>query len=171
VITSDLHSKKSNDIFRKIKNNIIAEGVISAIIVIVFPFIFLKEPIFFWLLLVIMFLAAAFGIKIYGKYLNDMKQLNESSLTVSLKKKLGILKRYVKQLNLYLLVFAPLGFALGFAFALKEEEISLIRIILIAGISLPFLGLMIWLGKKYIYALYGMHIKRIEEIFLNLNQD
>ncbi len=165
---AQLAQKKSNDIFRKINNNIISEAIATVVAIVAFPFLFLSEPVFFWLIMALMLLSTAVCIKVYARYLKDMKHLNELDLATSLKKKLNILKRYVKQLNLYMIIFSPIGFAVGFIFALKEEELGLMRIIVISGISLPFLGLVIWLGRKYIYALYGKHIKRVEEIYLSL---
>ena len=64
----------------------------------------------------------------------------------------------------------PLGFVVGVAFALKQEEIDLTRMIVIAVFVLPFLGIMLWLGKKYIHALYGKHLKNIEGIYKGLKE-
>lgn len=165
-----LAQEQSNDIFSKIKRNIIWEGVLSIIVGVSFPVLFLSNPIFFWIIIVLMVVALFVGIKVYGKYWTDMKQLDDSSLMVSLEKKLAILTRYIKQLKTYLYLFMPLGFAVGVAFALKEEEIDLTRIIVITAFILPFLGIMLWLGKKYIYALYGNHLKNIEGIYEGLKE-
>ena len=115
-----------------------------------------------------MLVAVEFGIKIYAGYLRKIKQLNESALVVSLKKKHSILSHYVKQLNFYLLIFAPLGFVIGFGFALKDEALNAIQLLISAAIALAFLLLFIWLGRKYIHALYGKHLKSIEEIYQHL---
>ena len=42
-----LAQKQSNDIFSKIKRNIISEGVLSIIVGVSFPVLFLSNPIFF----------------------------------------------------------------------------------------------------------------------------
>jgi hypothetical protein len=162
---------QSKDVFRKIRKNIVWETIMSVIIAVVFPFFFWDHAIFFWMIVVMMLASIVAGVKVYGKYLQDMNQLNESSMVESLRKKLLILSRYVKQLNFYLMVFLPLGFAVGFAFALKQEEITLARILVLAGVTLPFLGLLIWLGKKYIYALYGKHLKSIKGIYQRLGEN
>lgn len=166
-----LAKRKSNDIFAQIKMNMILEGILSILVGVFLPYIFLNNPIFFWIVVVLMLAALLIGFRVYGKYWKEMKQLNESSLVDSLEKKLAILSRYVKQLKVYLYLFMPIGFVVGFSFALKQEEIYLAKILILTGVSLPFLGLMIWLGKKYIYALYGKHLKRIEEIYNDMKEN
>jgi hypothetical protein len=165
-----LAQKQSNDIFSKIKRNIVWEGVLSIIVGVSFPVLFLSNPIFFWIIIVLIVVALLVGINVYGKYWRDMKQLDDSSLIVSLEKKLAILTRYIKQLKIYLYLFMPLGFVVGVAFALKQEEIDLTRMIVIIAVTLPFLGIMLWLGKKYIHALYGKHLKNIEGIYKGLKE-
>ena len=161
------HSQ-SNDIFAKIRKNMLWEAIISVIVAIIFPFLFLNNAFFFWIIVILMILSVLAGVKVYGKYYQDMKRLNETSILESLKKKLMILSRYVRQLNIYVIIFMILGFAAGFAFALQDEEIEPMKVLVMAGFSLPFLILLIWLGRKYIHVLYGKHLKRIEEIYHNL---
>ena len=116
----------------------------------------------------LMLISLGVAIKIYWSYLRDIKQLNETNVVESLSKKLAILTRYVSQLNFYVLVFAPLGFAVGYTFALRQQEVDLTRVLVLLAFSLPFLGLIIWVCKKYIQVLYGRHLKRIEAIYQSL---
>ena len=166
-----LAQQRSNDVFRKIKNNIIGESIVGAIVFVIFPFFFLEEPIFFWIITVLMIVSAVFSIPIYTKYFKDLKQLNESSVVESIKKKRAILTRYVKQLNFYTLIFAPLGFFVGLAFALKEDEITLVRMFTITAVSLPFLGVFLWLGKRYIHQMYGKFVKNLDDIYESLTDN
>ena len=131
---------QSNDVFAKIKKNIFWEVIISVIISVIFPFLFWNDPIFFWIIVGLMLVAAVVGGSVYRRYLLDMKQLNESSLVESLEKKLKILSHYVKRLYIYLYVFAPLGFVVGLAFALQEEEMDLTKNVDNTWNSLAFLN-------------------------------
>ncbi|MEQ8237609.1 MAG: hypothetical protein RIA69_00280 [Cyclobacteriaceae bacterium] len=156
---------RTNDIFTKIRNNIYWELGISVLCALFFPFLFLNEPVFFWIITALMVVSLGFGLVVYLRYLRDLSALNESSIIESLRKKVNILSRYVKQLYFLMYIFAPIGFVCGFTFSLDMEEIGLTQILIMAAISIPFLVLVIWLGRKYIHLLYGRHLKKIENIY------
>jgi len=156
---------QTNDIFNKIKNNIYWELGFSVLVAIFFPFLFLEDPVFFWIITPLTVVSMGLGLIVYLRYLRDIKALNEASIIESLRKKVNILSRYVKQLNLFMYLFMPIGFVCGFTSNLNMEEIGWIKILTLIAICIPFLALTIWLGRKYIYLLYGRHLKKIEEIY------
>ncbi|WP_396153143.1 hypothetical protein [Flavobacterium sp.] len=164
--------QKSTDVFKKIKTNIIIEFIIAIpLCIISIPIMFSSEKELFWISIAITSLALFAGIKIYGKYLNAFKKLNQLNIVESLEKKIAILKRYVKQLNFYLIVFMPLGLILGILLSHGKSNINIQIILNISLVTLPFLLLCIWLGKKYIYQLYGRHLEQIQEIYSQLVED
>jgi hypothetical protein len=161
--------QKSTDVFKKIKINIIIEFIITIpLSFISIPVLFSREKEILWIFIAIASLALSAGIIIYGKYLNDFKKLNQLNIVESLEKKIAILKRYVKQLNFYLMIFMPLGVILGILLSFEKSEINIQKILHISIVALPFLLLCIWLGKKYIYQLYGRHLEQVQEIYAQL---
>ncbi len=162
---------KSNDVFAKIKRNIYAEGALSLLTAVGFPFLFWSEPLFFWLMLVMMVFAAGFTLKAYQGYLHGLKHLNEVNLSASLQKKIWILSRYIKQLKAYGYFFAILGFVFGMVFVLKGEPFEWLHFLVISAFTLPFLVVMLWMLKKYIQMAYGKHLNHIQQLYANLMED
>jgi len=100
-----------------------------------------------------------------------MANLNELDILSSLHKKVHILERYVKQLHFYFYLFTPPSFLVGLYFSLQQQEFTVQRFLVISLVSLPFLALVIWLGKKYIHLLYGKHLKQLKEMLSELNPE
>lgn len=172
-----LAQRKSKDVFRRLERNMIGEaiiGVVLSILIIVLLLFFVSNDILFWLSFVFVLVINVFGIKLYTKCFLALRNVHESSLTESLKKKISILSRYIAQLNLYNYILQPLGFLLGVYIGFSEaNEGEKISIEFSKGaIVIVFLLLMAvfftWLTKKYIYALYGRHLKTIEEMYEGL---
>ena len=96
-----LAKQKSNDVFLKIRKTMNVEIAVTIVICAVFPFIFSNNEFYFMLIWILLIASLVIAFFIYGKYLRDMKNLNESSILVSLEKKIGILSRYIKQLKIF----------------------------------------------------------------------
>jgi magnesium-transporting ATPase (P-type) len=165
---ANLAKAQSQDIFNKIKRNILIEVTISIIVAVFFPILFYQDPIFFWVMIVIMAASLFLSLGVYLRYLKDLRELNESSIISSLEKKVSILKRYVKQLNILVWVFTPIGFYFGLAYSLEYDELIWSQVLIVLGVTLPFLVLSVWLATKYVHAMYGKHLKKVEKIYQDL---
>ena len=93
-----LLEQKSNDIFNKIRRNVLIElvfTIISILSFILFPFISYHKampmPFYFKIMCFISLIASLFSIYLYLTYLKKIKFINEISIVDSLKKKLSIL--------------------------------------------------------------------------------
>jgi hypothetical protein len=160
--------RKSADLFMKIKKNIIVELIIAIPLCISLPVLFYNDGILFLVSIVITSLALITWSIIYSKYLYDFDKLNQVILLKSIEKKISILKRYVRQLNFYLIVFMPLGFLVGIFLYHGKSEISVHKILKVCLVTFPILLLFIWFGKKYIYQLYGRYLEQLQEIYSQL---
>ncbi|MCA6436970.1 MAG: hypothetical protein ACK5QC_06525 [Bacteroidota bacterium] len=160
--------RKSADLCMKIKKNIIVELIIAIPLCISLPVLFYNDGILFLVSIVITSLALITGSIIYSKYLYDFDKLNQVILLKSIEKKISILKRYVRQLNFYLIVFMPLGFLVGIFLYHGKSEISVHKILKVCLVTFPILLLFIWFGKKYIYQLYGRYLEQLQEIYSQL---
>jgi len=165
---ADLATAQSQDVFNKIKRNILIEVTISIVVAVFFPAFFYQDPIFFWVMIVIMAASLYLSLKVYLGYLRDLRELNESSIISSLEKKVSILKRYVKQLYILVWVFTPIGFYFGLAYSVEYDELIWSQVLIVFGVSLPFLALTVWLVTKYVHAMYGRHLKKVEKIYQDL---
>lgn len=166
-----LAQKSSNDIFDRIRKNIQWEISASIIVMIGFPFFFLKHPVFLAIIIALLLLSAVASFKVYREYLNGIRAFNQLTVIESLGKKLEVLKKYIRHLHLLIYLFAPIAFAVGFTFELKQGDLTAQQLLFLIAFSLPFLALFIWLCKKYIHALYGKHYQRLKSIYSDLSNN
>jgi hypothetical protein len=153
--------RKSQDVFARIKRNIILEGACSLAIAVIFPFFFLSQPFFFWLVLSLMVVSTINCFWYYDRYLRGIRSLQESSLLDSLNQKAALLQVYVRRMKWIGVVYIILGYGVGLSFALAQGEIYPLRLIVLGAISIPIIVLLLWLANLYIRALYGKHLKEI----------
>jgi len=159
---------KSADIFQKIYRNMIWELIITIPLTVVFPFLFWNDNVFFWLILALCIVSILIAARIYLGYIRDLKRINDENLIDSLEKKIKVLNRYVKQLNLTTILLGPIGFGVGVSFGLKPGEIDLAGLLILSLICIPVLFLLVWLSKKYIHQLYGKHLNYLKEMYASL---
>lgn len=156
---------KSRDIFRKIKRNMITELIVSAFIAVYAPLLFQDNPTSFWFMVVLMVIAVAVTIKIYGNYFIRMRDLNEPALIDSLKAKESILSTYVRRLKMTVYVLAPISFIAAQFFPLHNEgDHNLNEILLSTAVGIPILLFFMWLMLKYIHWLYGKYLVELRNL-------
>lgn len=162
-------NSKSNDIFKRIERNIILESLVSVVLLALLSYVFYREFNQLWFA-VALAVIVAFGFVIYGKYLYQIKSIQEVKVVDSLNLKINILKKYIYQLKLYNYVFTPIGFVIGLLVKVPEDELALEAWFWLIGISVPILGFVLWLMGKYIYKMYGRHLESIQAIYTDLTQ-
>lgn len=140
-----LAKRQSNDVFKKIRRNVIIELSLTIIFALVFfPAILYfqynqETPNYQWILTILVFVVSILGIIVYSKYLRDIKGINEISIVDSLKKKLRILSNYIRQLKILVIVFGPVFYSVGVYVGLGVKEIDFYKLLKIVGISIPIL--------------------------------
>lgn len=173
-----LAQRKSKDVFRKIERNMVVETIIGLLfLMIITGVLFCNKHSGNNLYLfncMFLFSVSIPGVIIYVKYLLAVRKVNESSVVESLIKKREILSTYVNRLNFYNYIVTPLSFFIGVytGFSVgsrgKEVKLEFHEIAIMFFFLLLIVMLLIWLTKKYIYALYGKYLKIIEEIYEDL---
>ncbi len=154
----------STDIFQRIRKNMIIELTVSVLVAIFFPFTFYNEGSFFYLVAGMMAVALVITAKIYGQCLIDIKRINDTSIISSLRLKENILSRYIKQLKLSIYIITPIAYVISLFFSPESREITLRFILISSAIGLPFLALFVWGMNRYVYWLYGKHLKRLRNL-------
>ena len=173
---TQLVKAQSHDIFKKISRNVWLELICTIASFFVFVGLILKyygmqnTPFYGFVFVAVLFIIVILSVWLYGKYLKDVKSINEVNIVDSLKKKIAILSNYIKRLNIFYAFSFVVGFVFGLYTSIENKGFHLFRFLRFLGISIPIILVCIWLGKKYIHALYGKHlvsIKKIYEDFLN----
>lgn len=163
----------SNDIFSQVRKNMLIELWASGIILLAVPFIINLESIIHIVFLALLVISVIITIKVYGSYLSQIKRIQSESIHTALKKKASLLKTYIKRLKWYVYIISPIAFYLGFGMGLETHgEVAFnMKLLIKMAIAIPFLILFFWGMSKYIYALYGKHLEKIEEILLGFEKD
>jgi purine-cytosine permease-like protein len=164
-------NKESNGIFAKIRRNIIYELIASVIVAIGFPFLFWNDFSQFILMVSIMTIILGLTFYFYMSYLRQIKQVHEPNILTALKLKEKILDGYIKKLKVFLYIAAIIGFLVG-AFSGKEDFILLdLKNLFVLVIGAPIVALLMWLGNKYIWALYKKHLHKLRECIKGLEEE
>ncbi|MGB3180442.1 MAG: hypothetical protein WBB45_03580 [Cyclobacteriaceae bacterium] len=155
---------QSNDILNKVRKNIIAETIASVVVAIIMPFFFYHNTAFFFTMLVATAAALAYSLYINRNYLRRIRSVNTHNIIEGLKSRIEILSDYVSRIKRSLYILTPVGFYLGFAFAISEEgAFNAQRFSVLVVATSPALFLILWLGKRYIGRLYGRHLTSLQK--------
>lgn len=162
--------EKSNDIFNKIKATMKVEAILSLVVALVFPFLFLEAGYYFWIMTALMLAALIVTLKVYWDCWKGLSHIQEKDIVSSLARKTQILAKYIRTLKFICYFFGLVGFVVGFNYSLFESNSSLEteKLGITIALSIPILGLFYWLINKYIYGLYGRHLKSIKAVYQNL---
>ena len=166
-----LATGKSNDIFRKIKTNIVTETIISVVTMFIFPIFFWETPTYFWLIIILMLSSGYFAFSTYWRYWTAIDRIHDDNLITSLQAKIKVLSGYIKQLNLYTIIFSALGFGVGYLFALRQETFDMKRIVFVTLFAIPFLIGFLWLARKYVAWMYGKYLNRLRTIYADISNE
>lgn len=165
----DHYQKKSNDIFGRIRRNMLIELVASAVAAVALPYAFRNAHYFGWLVL-LMAVAVLLTVYIYGGYFKEIRDLNAGSIRESLERKHSILKRYIRRLYIINYTLVPVA---AFAGVLMKTGPELFEqtepLLVILGILAVLSVIMMFLIRLYINALYGKHYKRVTKLLEEMN--
>jgi hypothetical protein len=162
-------AKKSEDVFKKIYRNIKWEIGFTAVMIPAAIYAFRDEGVFLWLFVALLSIAIVVSVPLYRNVIVGLKNIEEVSVKESLQKKVGVLQKYISQLHLYVYVFTPISFYLGFFISLQEDgDKSSEELLIACAIGFPFMLLTIYLMKRYVYWLYGKHLKSLEKLLDHL---
>lgn len=157
------YKKQGNDIFQRIRKNMVVELWASAIATVAFPFLFKGEP-FFWWLAGLMAIAVVVTVRIYGSYFRSIQQIHEGSIVDSLRKKKEVLGKYLKRMHLTNYILVPLSATVGYFRSDTDMEWFTgefyVALALIAATSV----VLIILIRLYIQALYGKYYEQVTEM-------
>lgn len=161
-------SKESQGLFARIRRNIIIELWLSVIVALGFPFFFWHNKMEFAIVATLVIIALAVTFYYYLGYLKQVKDVNEPNVLEALKTKEKILTAYVKRLYWIFYIALPLGFFMGLVFGDQEFILFSLKTLIQVAVAVPILILVLWLGRKYIHALYGKHLEHLREIIAGL---
>ncbi|PLX21702.1 MAG: hypothetical protein C0599_07525 [Salinivirgaceae bacterium] len=164
-------NKDSNGLFAKIRRNIIIELIASLIVAFVFPFLFIEDKTAFAVVGVFMMVLLALTFYFYLNYLQRIKNVHEPDILTALKLKEKILAGYIRKMKLFLYVAVIIGFAVGFFSGNTSFVLFDIKNLIGLAIGVPIVLLFIWLGNKYIWALYQKHLDKLRESIKGLEED
>lgn len=157
--------RRSHDVLLRIKRNIILELIASVLLSIIFSIYFRNDNLAFSLCVLVFSIILGFTFMIYLTYLKRIKGINEESILDSLLKKEEVLQNYVKRLKWYIIIISGPSIYFGALLVWIEQDILSLKAVLVFSLfAIPSTGVLIWLGMKYIYALYGKHLDEIREI-------
>lgn len=164
---------KSNDIFSQVRKNMIIELWASGLILLVVPFIFNPQSTLHIIFLILLVISLIISIKVYGSYLTQINRIQSENMLTALKSKAALLRTYIKRLKWYVYFISPVAFYIGFGMSLETHQgFELTSELLFkVAFGLPFLGLFIWLMSKYIHALYGKHLEKLEDILIGFETE
>ena len=163
--------KESNGLFAKIRRNVIIELISSVIVAFGFPFLFRDDKTAFIVISIFMMILLVFTFIFYLNYLHRIKNVHEPDILSALKLKENILAAYIKKMKLFLYVSVAIGFSVG-AFTGKGDFVLWdIKNLFILVAGIPIVLLFIWLGKKYIWALYQKHLDKLRDCIKGLEED
>lgn len=163
--------KESNGLFAKIRRNIIFELIASMIVAFSFPFLFWSDKTQFAIVAAFMMVLLVITYVVYLNYLQQIKNVHEPDILTALRLKEKILAGYIKKLKFFLYLSIFLGFTLG-VFAGKGNFVLWdIKNLILLGVGVPVVLLFIWLGNKYIWALYKKYLDKLRVCIKGLEEE
>lgn len=168
--------RQSKGVLDRVLRNSLGELVLTILLCLITMHVGQKEGIPLAPLVVVTAAATGFAGYLYLKLRKEIQSVQTQSIKENLGTHVSILRRFINHLNRHLLYVMPVAYLVGLALSgMKgqwpiEDWGAYLKIIGIAAlIGIPILVLVIWaIRKYYVYALYGRHLKELEQLHADL---